>query len=38
MALAHTISNRAEAAYRRQDMVERRLKLMEDWAEYCSTN
>jgi integrase len=31
MALAHTISNKAEAAYRRGDMLERRRALMEDW-------
>jgi integrase len=35
MALAHTISNRVEAAYRRGDMFERRQKLMETWARYC---
>lgn len=35
MALAHTIGNRAEAAYRRGDMLERRQKLMEDWARFC---
>jgi integrase len=35
MALAHTIGNRAEAAYRRGDMLERRQKLMDDWAAYC---
>lgn len=35
MALAHTIQNESEAAYRRGDMLERRRKLMEDWARYC---
>ncbi|WP_173089144.1 site-specific integrase [Devosia sp. 1635] len=35
MALAHTIKNAAEAAYRRGDMLERRRELMEEWALYC---
>jgi len=35
MALAHTIKNAAEAAYRRGDMLERRRELMEDWALFC---
>lgn len=34
MALAHAIENKAEAAYRRNQMVERRRPLMEDWARY----
>lgn len=32
MALAHTIKNKAEAAYRRGDLFERRRRLMEQWA------
>lgn len=36
MALAHTISNKAEAAYRRGDLFEKRRKLMDAWASYCS--
>lgn len=35
MALAHTIGNKAEAAYRRGDLFEKRRKLMEAWAAYC---
>ena len=35
MALAHTITNRAEAAYRRGDLFEKRRRLMEAWAAYC---
>jgi integrase len=31
MALAHTIANAAEAAYRRGDLFEKRRKLMEAW-------
>lgn len=34
MALAHAIRNKAEAAYRRGNMLERRRRLMEDWAAY----
>lgn len=37
MALAHTIKNAAEAAYRRGDMIEKREKLMEDWARFIDT-
>jgi integrase len=35
MALAHTISNRVEAAYRRGDLFEKRRRLMDAWADYC---
>jgi integrase len=36
VALAHTIGNKAEAAYRRGDMMEKRRQLMADWADYCA--
>jgi integrase len=36
MALAHTIGNKAEAAYRRGDLFEKRRRLMADWAEFCA--
>jgi integrase len=36
-ALAHVIANKAEAAYRRGDLFEKRRKLMEAWASYCTT-
>ncbi|MBU7579829.1 MAG: integrase arm-type DNA-binding domain-containing protein [Porphyrobacter sp.] len=36
MALAHTISNAVERAYRRGDLFDKRRKLMEAWAEYCA--
>jgi integrase len=36
MALAHTIENRVEAAYRRGDLFEKRRQLMEAWATFCS--
>ena len=35
MALAHVIGNKAEAAYRRGDLFEKRQKLMDDWAAFC---
>ena len=35
-ALAHTIQNKAEAAYRRRDALEKRRVLMDDWATYCA--
>lgn len=38
MALAHVIGNKAEAAYRRGDMFEKRRRLMADWSTYCSTS
>lgn len=36
MCLAHTIKNEAEAAYRRGDLLEKRLSVMTDWAVYCT--
>lgn len=36
MALAHTIGNKAEAAYRRGALMPKRRKLMEAWADYCA--
>lgn len=36
MALAHTIGDKVEAAYRRGDLIEKRTRLMNDWAAYCS--
>lgn len=35
MALAHTIQNKVEAAYRRGNLLDRRRALMSDWEEYC---
>lgn len=37
MALAHTVGNKAEAAYRRGDLFDKRRKLMEAWAAYCAS-
>lgn len=36
MALAHIVSNKVEAAYRRGDMLEKRFDLMNDWAKFCN--
>lgn len=38
MALAHAISNKAEAAYRRGDLFDKRRRLMADWASYCASD
>ncbi len=35
MALAHTVSDKVEAAYRRGDMFERRREMMAAWAAAC---
>jgi integrase len=35
MALAHTVSNKVEAAYRRGDLLEKRRAMMGEWAAYC---
>jgi integrase len=37
MALAHTIENKVEAAYRRGDLFQKRRQLMEVWARFCGT-
>lgn len=34
-ALAHVITDKAEAAYRRGPMLEKRRALMQAWADYC---
>lgn len=36
MALAHTIADAVEAAYRRGDLFEKRRVLMAKWAAYCA--
>tara|TARA_R110000782_G_scaffold22894_2_gene60275 strand:+ start:149 stop:1384 length:1236 start_codon:yes stop_codon:yes gene_type:complete len=36
MALAHAVGNKVEAAYRRGDLFEKRRRLAEDWAAFCS--
>ena len=34
-ALAHTIKNKVEAAYRRATALDKRVQLMDAWADYC---
>ena len=36
MALAHTIGTRVEQAYRRDTAIEKRRKLLDAWAAFCS--
>lgn len=36
MALAHTIGDKVEAAYRRGDLFDKRRRLMEEWATFCA--
>ena len=36
MALAHAIGDKVEAAYLRGDLLDKRRRLMRDWAIYCS--
>jgi integrase len=35
MALAHTVSDKVEAAYRRGDLFLKRRQLMQEWANHC---
>ena len=35
-ALAHAVGSKVEAAYRRGDLFDKRRKMMQDWANYCS--
>lgn len=35
MALAHAVPDKTEAAYRRGDLLLKRIAFMEDWARYC---
>ena len=36
-ALAHQLADQAEAAYARGTLLERRRRLMADWADYCAS-
>lgn len=36
MALAHTVGNKVEAAYRRGDLLAKRRQLAADWAKFCT--
>jgi integrase len=35
-ALAHAVRNKAEAAYRRGDLLDKRRELMNAWGDYCT--
>jgi integrase len=37
IALAHKVSDKVEAAYRRGDMFEKRRRLMADWTAHCES-
>lgn len=34
-ALAHSLPDKVEAAYRRGDLLEKRMMLMQAWTDYC---
>ena len=36
-ALAHVVRNKAEAAYARSDLFDKRRALMESWSEYLAS-
>ena len=36
MALAHAVADKVEAAYRRGDLFEKRRRLMQQWATFCT--
>ena len=36
-ALAHSLPDKVEAAYRRSDLIGKRTVLMQVWADYCSS-
>jgi integrase len=38
MALAHAIPDAVEAAYRRGDLLDKRRRLMDDWARFCTSS
>jgi integrase len=35
-ALAHVLGDKTESAYQHGDMLERRRRLMDTWAEFCA--
>ena len=36
-ALAHTLTNKVEAAYQRGDLLKKRREMMQEWADYMTT-
>jgi integrase len=37
MALAHAVGDKVEGAYRRGDLFEKRVRLMDEWAKFCAS-
>lgn len=37
LCLTHSIDTKAEAAYRRGDMMEKRAAIMQEWADYATS-
>jgi hypothetical protein len=37
MAMAHVVADETEEAYFRSDLFERRRRLMDAWAEFCTS-
>jgi integrase len=37
MALAHTVGDKVEAAYRRGDLLQKRRQIMDTWARFCES-
>jgi integrase len=37
LSLAHNVGTEVERAYRRKDMLAKRVRLMADWARYCAS-
>lgn len=37
-ALAHSLKDKAEAAYARGDLMAKRARLMADWGKYCAVD
>jgi integrase len=35
-ALAHSVGDETERSYQRDDLLEKRRRLMEDWAKFCA--
>ena len=36
-AMGHLVGNRVERAYNRGEMIDKRRRLMEQWAQFCAT-
>jgi len=37
LSLAHVVGSEVERAYRRSDMAQKRRRLLEDWAKFCTS-